>query len=311
MTEKITIDILDRFKEITKYDIGSFFQDYISFVEIDYPNIANYYQGVSDSVPKDSFNVLSGLIEEQGKAIDVIILNASSLDNYQYWALTEYVEDIGGALQTADNASKWLRSNLTKDGYKQNVSIGFTASQNQGLEQVERDSLSSNDPDGWVDTALQNQLTEEDYNLDGGYLIKVIFKNNSSIALESVVDNINESEKTYGLDIDRRIIFENDDLLTLSYNDTMLQSAKILTDLKKGDDPAFPDRGLDVKNIVGSNLAGISYPTIFRQLAGNFATDDGFKSFTITDVATEQDAIKIKFQVETRSGEVFDNEIPI
>lgn len=311
MTEKITDDIIDSFESITKYDVGQFLADYISFVEIDYPNIANYYSGFSDILPKDSFNALNNLGDERKKIIDIIMLNSSSLDNYQYWVLTEYIEDIGFALETANNASKWLRSNLTSDGYRQNVVLDFTMSQNQGLEQVERDSLRSNNPDGWVDTALENQLREEDYDLNGGKLIKVIFKENASIVLNSVVDNINSSEKTYGKDIDRRILFENDDLICLSYNDTLLQSAKILADLKRGGDPAFPDRGLDVKNIIGGNLAGISYPTIFRQLAGNFATDDSFKSFAIVDVKTEREAVILQFQVETRAGEVLDDVIPI
>ncbi len=129
--------------------------------------------------------------------------------------------------------------------------------------------------------------------------------------MSGVVDNIDTAEKTYGKDIDRNIAFENDDLIVLSYKDTFFQSMKILMDLRKGDDPAFPERGLDVKNILGGSLAGISYPIIFRQLADNFATDDGFKSFSITDVKRQQDGVYIEFKVESRAGEVFDDFIPV
>lgn len=311
MNEELTDDIIVDFQSVTKYDIGQFLADYISFVETDYGNIVNYYNGSTSIIPKDSFAFLSYLIDEQKNIIDIIILNASVLDNYGYWILVEKIEDIGSALETASNASKWMRSNLTRDGYKNSVAVEFVMSQGQGLEQVERDNLKSNDADGWINTALENQLREEDYDLNGGTLIKVIFKNNASIVLNSVVDNIDTKEKTYGKDIDKRLVFENDDLVTLSYNDTLLQSAKILADLKRGDDPAFPDRGLDVRNVLGGSLAGISYPTIFRQLAENFSTDDSFKSFSITDIARDRDAIILKFQVETRTGEVFENLIPL
>ncbi len=311
MTELITDNTLEEFQSITKYNVSQFLINYISFVESDYSNISNYYSGFSDVVPRDSFNLLNALINEQNKIIEIVILNASLLNNYQFWALTEYVEDIGTALETANNASKWMRSNLSKNGYRNNVTLDLVMSQNQGVEQVERDNLRSNDPDGWVGTALENQLREEDYDLDGGKLIKVIFKNNAALTLNSVIDNIDTADKTYGLDIDKRIIFESDDLTVLSYRDTLLQSASILTDLSKGDDPAFPNRGLDRKNVLGGNLAGISYPTIFRQLAGNFATDDSFKSFTIVDVKRNKDAAFIDFQIETRAGEVLDRNLPI
>lgn len=308
MNEELTDAVLSDFESVTKYDISQFFADYMSFVEEEYTNIINYYGGASDIVPKDSLAALDYLIKEQRKAIEIIILNSSALDNYAYWIVTEKVEDIGSALETANNASKWMRSNLTRNGYRNSVAVELVMSQGQGLEQVERDNLRSNDPDGWFNTALENQLREEDYDLNGGKLIKVIFKNNAALVLNSVIDNIDSKEKTYGKDIDKRIVFENDDLVTLSYNDTMLQSAKILADLKRGDDPAFPDRGLNFK---GGTLAGISYPTIFRQLAENFATDDSFKSFSIIDVVRDRDAILLKFEVETRTGEVFENLIPL
>lgn len=311
MTEIITKDILNDFKQVTLYDVNLFFQKYIEFNDVHYPNIVNYFSGVSTVNPTDALNVLSYLIREYKKLISVIILNAPSLDNYEYWALTEYVEDIGSALETANNASKWLRSASTQNGFKQQVTTLLLTTQGQGLEELEKDKLKSNDPDEWVETALQNQLREEDYTKDGGYLIKVIYKNNASLFINGIVDNIDSADKTYGLDIDQVIGFSNDDLNVLGYKDTMFQSVSILTDLKKGDDPAFPDRGVDIKSVVGqnANLAGIAYPIIFRQLAANFATDDSVKSFSIIDVKKNVEATEIQFQVETRVGDFFSETI--
>jgi hypothetical protein len=235
-----------------------------------------------------------------------VILNSASFDNYDYWALLEYVEDIGHALETVNNISKWLRSSIIGIGNQANVRVDIMAEQGEGLESIERNKIRSIEyNDSWVQTALENELREEDYDLSGGYIIRAVFKNNASIFLNSVVDNIDSAEKTYGKDIDRNIGWSDDDLNVLEYKDTILQSADILTGLRKGDDPSFPDRGINPKILVGSNIAAISYPTIFRDLAASFATDDSFKSFGITKIKREQDSLEIEFRVSTRAGDTF------
>jgi len=312
VTEIIDDTVLDNFQRLTSYDVKTFLQDYLEFVDVHYSNIVNFYSGSSNVVPTLAFNKLASLIKRQKEIIDVTTLNAPSLDMYSYWALLEYIEDIGHVLETADNSSKWLRSSITKNGYKQQVQIDVVAGQGEGLEQIERSKLKSiSYNDSWVATALQNQLREEDYTLEGNYLIKAIYKNNASIFLNSVVDNIDAPEKTYGLDIDRNIAIENDDLVTLNYKDTILQCTEILTSLKKEDDPSFPDRGLNAKLMVGSNIAAISYPAIFRDLSNNFATDDSFKSIRIDDIKREQDAVYINFTVTTKAGESFNKNLQV
>lgn len=312
MTNIVTRDTLDDFERLSSYDIETFFNNYIEFSEFHYANITNFFSGVSSIVPTESINKLSWLVKEYKKIVDVTILNAVSLSNLQYWDLLEYIEDIGHALETADNSSKWLRSALTSTGYKQQVVVDYMLSQGETLEQAERKALkSTNFRDTWVETALENNLEEEDYDGDGGALIKVIYKNNSSLILEGVVDNIDTPEKTYGKDIDRNITFEDDDLKVLSYQDTLTQCVDILTNLKREDDPAFPDRGINTKAIIGGNLAAISYPSIFRDLAGNFATDDSFKAISITDVKKNQDIIYLDFQIETKAGDVFSRQVQL
>lgn len=306
MNEILSPDRLDDFERLTSYDIKKYFSEYITFIDTDYSNITNYYTQRSTVNPTKAFDRLKWLLKENKKVIDTVILNSPSLDNYDYWSILEYIEESTHTLETANNASRWLRSSITGDGYKQQVLGEYLTGEGEDLETVERNVLKSNDwANDWVRTALENNLAEEDYTLNGGYLIKVIFKNNASIFLESVIDNINEPQKTYGKDIDRRISIQNDDLVVLDYKDTILQSAKILTDLNKGDDPSFPERGKNVKSILGGNIAALSYPVLFRELAGNFATDDSFKSFQISDVKGEQDGVFVEFKVETRAGEVF------
>lgn len=303
---------LDDFERITSYNVRNFFAAYVDFIDNHYSNISNFFAGVTEVLPTEALNKLKSLISERKKITDVIILNANSLENYKFWVIVEKVEDINYALESANNISKWARAASTKNGYKQQVVDTVMLSQGQTLQDVERKILASSDSNSWVLTAIENSLSEDDYTLEGGQLIKVIYKNNNSLLLEGVVDNIDSPEKTYGKDIDQNITIDplTEDFRVLGYEDTLLQSMKILTDLNVEDDPAFPDRGLKLKGtVLGGNVAGISYPIIFRDLALNFATDDSFKSVTVLDIRKDQDAVYLDFTAETRVKGLFSSTV--
>lgn len=309
--ETLTNDTLDQFKKLTSYDITPFLSDYVDFTDIHYPVIGSFFAGDTNVYPQDSFSLLDSLTARYQRIVDIFSVNNTRLSNYQFWILLEAVEDIGLALATANNSSKWLRSSKTSKGYLKNTQVNYLGKQGQGLEGVEKDFLHSDDPEeDWVDLALNNDLREEDYTLDGGYLIKATFSNQASVILNSVVDNIDSAEKTYGIDIDQNLRFVNNDLAVLSYQDTVIQSANILAGLQQGDNPVFPDLGID-RRIVGSSTAAIAYPAIFRQLAQSFATDDSFKAFTVLDVTRNQDSALLSFSVETRAGETLNRTVPI
>lgn len=303
MTEQISPDTLDSFESLTKYDIRSFLNDYVDFTDIHYSNLVNFFTGVSDISPRKSFDALKKITKEQKNVVDIFILNNSNLDGYEFWSLLETVEDIGGVLETANNLSKWTRSSITQDGYKREVRVDRVLGQGQGLEGVERDVIRSQDfRNSWVETAMQNQLTEDDYGLDGGELIKISYKSNATLVLNSVIDNIDSAEKTYGLDIDRYLTIVDDDLQILSYKDTLIQSAGILLGFQKGDDEAFINRGV---NRVGTSFAAIAYYSIFRDIASTFASDDSFKSITLSDIKRQQDGVFGEFKIQTKAGDIF------
>lgn len=311
MNEDITSDILDRFEELTKYPVKVFLNNYVDFVDNHYSSIVSFYGGNIPIVPTTAFNLLQKLTMQQREVVNVIVLNSSVLDNYEFWVLTEYVEDIGQSLETANNMSRWMRSATSSDGYKRQVLTDVMLSQGEQLESLERNKLnSSSSRDSWVDTAIQNELREEDYDLQGGQLLKVVFKNSSSLFLNSVVDNIDSAEKTYGIDINQQLGWRDDDLSPLSYEETLYQSMNILSSLQKGDDPAFVERGTD-RQLIGGNIAGISYPILFRDLATVFSTDDSFQSFGVTDIKREQDAVTVEYQVQTKAGDFFNKGIQL
>lgn len=305
MIEELTSEVLTNFEDITSYDIALFLRTHVDFLETDYNDIVSYYEGNSMIVPTLAFNKLKWLRSEYKKIIDIFSLNASLLLTYDYWVLLEYIEEIGTSLETASNASKWLRSVPTKNGYKQVNIVEHIAAEGASIESLERYVLGSSDPEeSWVETAMDNDLREEDYTTKGGYLLKVNFKNGTAFFINSVVDNIDSAEKTYGLDVKRKIEIQDNDIVSLGYRETIIQAAEIYAGLKVGDNPAIPDDGVDPRVVVGSTIAGASYPIVFRQLASVFAKDDSFKEFQIQDVVRDKDAVIVKFQVKTRAGEV-------
>lgn len=303
--EDLTKDVLDDFKTLTKFDIKSLLQDYSDFVKTDYNQIVNYYNGITITRPATSFSNLKDLTKRGIQAIEVTIGSNSTLENYQYWVLLEYIENINSFLETCNNLSRWCRSVVTGAGYQRNILVDKMLNQGQTLENFEEVVLGGQDPqEDWIDTALQNQMKEEDYDLQGGQLMKVTYKG-GGLWLQGVVDNIDSSMKIYGLDLNRNITWENDDLQILDYTDTLLQSVDILATLKQGDDPDFIARGINAK--IGGNIAGITYPIIFRAMASSFATDDSLQSFSITDISRQQDAVFINYTVRTKTGDFFSN----
>lgn len=303
--EEVLDDItLDDFEQITSYNVRGLVSSYIAFIDNDYGNIVNFFTGSTNINPTESFDILKFLISESKRIQDVISLNSNSLQEYRFWVLCEYLDDIYHQLETTSNFSRWSRSSATNSGYKGDVRSAYILKQGQTLEDLEKNVLSNTDPDAWVNTALDNALEEEGYDLDGGQLLKVVFKNNSSISLQSVVDNVDEPEKTYGIDVDQYISFVDNDLKKLTYKETLIQTIDILSQLIQGDDPSFSERGLKLKGALGGNIAAISFPSIFRSMANNFATDDSFKSLSVIDVTRKKDAVYIEFQVETKAGEL-------
>lgn len=303
--ETLSDEILDFFFSLTGVDVREFFQDFINFIDNNYTDIANYYSGITTEPNAIAFAELDDINRRHGNIIDLFDVNANRFQNYDGWILLERVEEVGTLLETINNLRRWLRSNATNSGFSTRPQIPYVAKQSESLEDIQQNVVSSNEPqDDWVELALSNDLREEDYTNEGGYILKVDFQNNELLILNSVVDSIDTVEKAYGLDIDRKLTFDDSDLKVLSPRQTIEQAANILVGLQRGDNPAFPNDGVDVNKLIGSSLIGISYPTIFRQLSNSFSKDDTFKSFSVINIRQNQDALFVDFSIETRAGDV-------
>lgn len=305
--ETIDQDLLLDFEFTTGYNIQTFYDNYVFFIENQYQDIVDFYNGNVDQPNKQAFKNLDTLIKQGSEVIEVFNSNADGLIEYDFWVLLENIEEIRTSLNTIKNVAKYLRSSIKIGSYSQDPSVNKSLTGGQTLEDFTRSTIGSDDfQNDWADVALNNNVREEDYNIEGGNELKVQLANNNNFDIESVLNTINSAEDTYGKDINKKLTFvtENgkDDLETLSPQDTLLQSAQILANLRKGDTPAFPNDGID-RRLLGVSRNDFSFPVVFRQLYSTYRTDDSFGSVKVTGTNFNQDAVEINFELETRAGE--------
>lgn len=308
--EEVSEDILFLFKDLTGFDVEQFFEDYLDFMDNHYVNVLSFFSGNSEEPNRESFQILEDLVRQCINMIQLFNQNRLTLSDYDGWILLEKIEDVQESLRTITALPKYLRTTLSQGSYTNKLFIDYTIKQGETLEGIMANRVSSDNPnEDWPELAIDNQIKEEDYTSDGGVLLKVSLNNQSRFTLNSIAEGISKVIDVYGKDIDRNIIFEDSDLRVLSPEDTIRQSADILANLSKGDNPIFPDHGVDKRLIIGNTRSSLTYPTIFRQLAETFANDDTFKSFAIRNVTSMDDAVFVEFTVETRAGEFLDRSI--
>lgn len=294
----------ENFYKITGYDVEYFLNDFLSFISDDSQSIIEYYSGNLKEAPSYAFDRLNYFLKESRKVLEICELNKNSFSNVADWNLLEQLEEIKGKTIYLENISKFLRSPIINVKYQSGININYGLPQNQTLEKVSRLILGSSDFDNdWAEIAIDNSLREEDYGIEGGVLLKVVFDENHKFNyVESVIDNI-EGEKICGLDINKRLTFVDDDLETLGYSKTIEQAFAILLGLQKGDNPEFPSDGITKEAIVGNSIMSLKFPIIFRQYYSLFAKDDTFSSFCIKNVGFERDAVFVDVEAKTTYGE--------
>jgi len=296
-------ETVENFQKITKYKLADYLADFTSFVDEKQQYILNYYRGYSLKPNIAAFNELERLIKESKKIESVFASNKNKFTTGDFWELIDAVQSVADSLLTISNYSRWSRSSITNNNFNPFVEVDKVLGQNQTLERMSREAGYSDEQNDWVNVALRNDIKEEDYTPEGGYVAKISFQNNISIDIQSVVDNLT-GENIYGIDIYNKLTFENNDLKVLSYRETITQTIETLINLKKGDNPEFPEDGMQVSLVAGTNIGSVYYPALIRQIYNTFQTKDSIKSIQITNVKQQEDAVFIEFIVETKLSDI-------
>lgn len=290
-------EALDKFKKQTGYDIQSYFESFVLFCNSYYPLIVAYYTGESDVDIDDSFGRLDKLISQTKEIEPLFTLKASGLSGVDFWELLDTFTECQTKLWTIDNSSRWLRSSII-GRYGSNVVIQRVLKTRETFENVVSQLGSNNPQDDWVDIAQNNLIEEEDYSAnDGGGMFKINIREYGDFNIPNIVDNL-DSEKILGKDIDKNFRFENNDLVTLKYQDAVKQALDTIIHTLKGSIPEFPNYGIS-NEIIGSSVNAIQYPSLFKNLINMFQRDFRWVSVNLLDLYREEDSIFMKIQAKT------------
>jgi hypothetical protein len=307
----ITEDQILDFENKTNFQLLQFLVEVKLFFSINYPKINNFYSGRTQFIEKSNFKILDNLLRRSEDCTEVFSKNKNLFNRAYFWEILDSVEDIKIKLQTTKNLSKFLRSSIINSSNKSGVAIPVKMNKNETLEDVSKKILNSTDPDNdWVEIALQNDLKEENWDIDGGTNILVRKNIFQSDLVTTFIDN-SIGNKIYGKDLDKEMKFENNDLKVLDHRETVYQTVEILSSISRGDIPEFRNLGIDPKVYKGSNYSQLNAASISNQLRKNFDTDDLFKDFEIIEIKLLQGDIFIEFQVNTKINEVLIQNVTI
>lgn len=307
MEQPLSIDDLEEFESITQFPLIAYLASFQQFLQQDVQNIVGYYSGDLKTLNRTSHSNLLSLIDQSHDLFVSIALNKNVFKNYKWWILIDNLEQSDNLLLKLNSVSRWLRSAISNTSFNPNAEISIPFKQGQTLEDVERNVLGSeNWLNTWSDLAMKNDLREEDYTSNAGFLLKANFNFTlNNFKINSIVDNPVD-DRILGIDLNRKLQFDSliQDFVVLSPKDTFIQTVTILANLKKGDNPEFSDDGITPSLIVGSNVNSLSYPILFRQLITLFKRDDTIKTFTLVSINRKQDGVFMEFEVESRLGDL-------
>lgn len=299
-------NIFDIFRTVTRYDIQAYFEQFAEFTLSDYQKIVDYHERGVD-IPAGVLTTLTGLYDDMLQITDLFSLYAVQLSTgtAEMWEVLDYFESTKVTLMTVVNTARWLRS--TKNTFRNNaVSHDFILRQGQSFEQLAVEVGYADAQNDWSGIAVNNDVCEEDYSFEGGNKLKITFVNNLSYFVNAIVDSVS-GERLYGMDVDRVLTFEDNDLATLTYKDNIVQQTAILIGLTKGSVPEFPQDG--IMNVAGTNINALQYPQLLRQQSALFEKDDRYKSISISQFKTEAESVIVDLQVTTRLDEVLNEQL--
>lgn len=303
--------LTDKFYEVTGYDIESYFNRFIEFINTEYPKLVNYYNG--GELDANSFDELEYLLKESENIEGIFEMFSDNLLTLDMWQILDTFEDCFEKLNTASNLSRWLKSSRVSM-YSSNIAVSQMLKTGENFE-IAASNYDKSDPQNeWVDITINNFISEDDYDLNGGTRYKMVFTNSGVHGIDNIIDNL-DNNLLLGKDIDKNWVIEKDengvwDLKTVNFQDACLQAFGILTSTLKGDIPEFVDLGIS-RELIGSSQAMVEYPILFKNLSNLFSTDSRWKDLKLMEMKIIEDSLFIEVQATTILGEKYTTNIPL
>lgn len=292
--------VITNFTKLTNFPMAEFLTESKIFFTEDVNEIVNFFKGYTNFLDKQKVKKLNSLSEKSIVITNFFYEKKGVMNTVDYWELLDTIEEIKSKLQYYQNISKFLRSSVINGVSRSGVVFDYTMNNQDTLEGISKDFIGEDDYENdWTKHALDNDLKEEDWDIEGGENLKLRKQLFQRDLVTSMIDNT-IGERIYGKDIKRLFELKDDDLVVLDYKETVQQTVDTLSVLKKGDIPEFPDLGIDSSLYKGTNYSQLNFVSIGRELKRIFSSDDLFKDFEVIDIRHEQGDVFIEYKVDTK-----------
>jgi len=303
------VEAIQKFKNLTGYNIQGFFEDFVLFCNNYYPLLVAYYTGQSDVSVNDSFGRLDNLMQQAREIEPLFTLKANGLTGMSSWELLDTFTECQTKLWTINNSSRWLRSAII-GRYGSNIALDRVLKTRENFEIVANELGITDPQNAWFDIAKNNFVEEEDYDANSaGGMFKINIRQSGNFDIPNVVDNLS-SEKILGRDMDADFRFENNDVATVDYELAVKQAFNTILNCVKGSVPEFIDYGIP-NDIPGSSVNAVQYPTLFKHIMNMFQRDARWVQVNLLDVYQESDCIYMKISAKTVTNNYLETNIQI
>lgn len=294
MLENIIID----FQKVTKYPLIDFLTRYRNFMLNSYPVLDAYFSGKTDKIDNVHLTDLK-TITEDCKDVTVQFKNfANKFSSCGYWELMDYLDDLNNAIEKINKLPKFRKTSLTKHGYQPFIQVTSTVGGMRTIDDVANQVKEINrDNTSWIDLMLSNDLNEIDWEIDNLTPINVLINNRTDVVVTTILDTP-IGKRIYGKDINRKITFIDNDLLTVEYQANVEQKCDILLELNRGD---VPENMLFGKNVLpGVTMRQFMYAELVSDIQNNFLQNDLFENVNILNFTFENGSMTAVVEIKTK-----------
>ena len=300
------MEMFEKFKTVTGYDIKEFFQSYVDFCNNNYPYIVDYYQG--GDIDAESFHKLDKLISQLNIIEPLFRLHENTLNDISMWDILDHFSEIETKLLTIKNSDRWLRS--ASVGRTNTLQMEKQLRTGETFESVAEEIEYSAPQDDWLEIVTPQYIIEEDYVVnEGSNTFAVNLKNVGLNYVDNVVDTLVDNN-ILGKDLDVSFEIKNNDLSVVNYHDSMTQALKIILESLKGSIPEFKDYGLP-SDFIGTSVNAIQYPSIFKALMNMFQRDNRWSSAELLSLEGKDDNLFMKVKAVSVTNDNFIINVPI
>lgn len=292
--------IIIEFEKVTKYPLIQFLTRYREFMLNSYPAINRYFSGETEGIDTQHISLLKQLTSDCKDVMSQFKNFANKFSNCGYWQLMEYLSDLSDTIEKINKLPKFRRTSLGKRGYQPSVVVASSVGGFRTMEDVANSVKQINqDNSNWVELMLGNDLNEIDWEINELTPINVFVNNRTDVVVTTILDQP-IGKRIYGIDIARKITFQNNDLLIVKYQDNVEQKCTILLEINRGDVPENMLFGKNSALITGVTTKQFSYPELVTDIQNNFLQNDLFEYAVITDFKYDNGSLYATVEIKTK-----------